>query len=239
MLRSIRPAAILLVVASIGCDGSASPDGWTPVAPDEAARARQILATAELPDIDPENFGGVPLGGVTGMAETPHGLVVAGVSSHVDLFWDAWLVPSDGRSPRRLAPIGDNLIAVDAGGALWTTIVSEDDSGDIESQVRLSPADGSPSVPLSPALPGTFSAERALPDGDGRRLLIGCEGLDDGTTHAAVFAVAADGAVARVAWDPAPEAPIVVNAAVASGALYLALQYDPSGPPAIVKVPLR
>ena len=61
------------------------------------------------------------------------------------------MIPVDGGSPRRLAPIGTNLISVDASGALWSTIVGEDEAGNPSYELRLSPSDGSPSVPLSPS----------------------------------------------------------------------------------------
>ena len=41
----------------------------------------------------------------------------------------AWPIPFDDGSPRRLAPIGERLVGVDAAGAVWTTIVSEDAKG--------------------------------------------------------------------------------------------------------------
>ena len=128
MLRSLASAACLLflVTAAIACDGPSEADA----------------------DADVETIDGVPLQAVTARAVSPYGLIVGGVSSEDDLFWDAWLVPGDGAPPRRLAPV-DDLFAVDASGALWTTIVSEDDSGHVDYETRLSPADGSPSVLVS------------------------------------------------------------------------------------------
>ena len=70
------------------------------------------------------------------------------------------MVPFDGGSPRRLAPIGDALVAIDASGALWTTITSEDESGTPAYETRLSPADGSPSVLLSADLPANSARAR-------------------------------------------------------------------------------
>src|SRR5262249_38486490 len=68
---------------------------------------------------DFENEWDLPLSAVTGVAASPHGTVVGGVSARPDLFWDAWVVPPDGRPPRRLAPIGLTLLWVDASGAVW------------------------------------------------------------------------------------------------------------------------
>jgi hypothetical protein len=87
---------------------------------------------------------------VTGLAITSDGIVAGGVSPEDDLFWDAWVVPFDGESPRRLAPIGNALVAVDASGAVWTTIIDLDASGNAVYEARLSPSDGSPSRPLAP-----------------------------------------------------------------------------------------
>src|SRR6266705_2103322 len=75
------------------------------------------------------------------------GFVAGGVSPAEDRFWDAWFVPAGGGAAQRLAPV-DNLAGVDAGGAVWTTVVSEDESGEVAYEIRLSPADGSPARPL-------------------------------------------------------------------------------------------
>jgi hypothetical protein len=111
------------------------------------SRARAIVPAGELRH---ERVDELPLSFVMGVAASPDGLVVGGVSAAEDRFWDAWVIPFDGGSPRRLAPIGTNLISVDASGALWTTIVGEDESGQPSHELRLSPSDGSPAVPLSP-----------------------------------------------------------------------------------------
>ena len=121
------------------------------------ARARAIVPASELRHLDAassaslERVDELPLSFVTGVAASPDGLVVGGVSAAEDRFWDAWVIPVDGGSPRRLAPIGTNLISVDASGALWSTIVGEDEAGNPSYELRLSPSDGSPSVPLSPS----------------------------------------------------------------------------------------
>jgi hypothetical protein len=70
------------------------------------------------------------------------------VSREPDLSWDAWVVPSGGGPPRRLAPIGLTLLSVDESGALWDHITGFDPSGEPIYEVRLSPSDGSPSVPV-------------------------------------------------------------------------------------------
>jgi hypothetical protein len=111
------------------------------------SRARAIVPAGELRH---ERVDELPLSFVTGVATSPEGLVVGGVSAAEDRFWDAWVIPFDGGSPRRLAPIGTNLISVDASGALWSTLVGEDESGNPSHELRLSPSDGSPAVPLSP-----------------------------------------------------------------------------------------
>jgi len=111
------------------------------------SRARAIVPAGELRH---ERVDELPLSFVTGTAASSDGLVVGGVSAAEDRFWDAWVIPFDGGSPRRLAPIGTNLISVDASGALWSTIVGEDESGNPSSELRLSPADGSPAVRLPP-----------------------------------------------------------------------------------------
>ena len=120
------------------------------------SRSRAIVSPEELRHVDAgsdaslERVGELPLSFVTGVAAAPDGLVVGGVSAAEDRFWDAWVLPFDGGSPRRLAPIGTNLLSVDAAGALWSTIVGEDESGKPSRELRLSPADGSPAVRLSP-----------------------------------------------------------------------------------------
>jgi hypothetical protein len=118
------------------------------------SRARAIASRGELRHLDAasaaslERVGELPLSFVTGVASSSDGLVVGGVSANEDRFWDAWVIPFDGGPPRRLAPIGTNLISVDASGALWSTIVGEDESGNPTHELRLSPSDGSPAVPL-------------------------------------------------------------------------------------------
>jgi hypothetical protein len=232
-------AGLVIVVASLGCAETApAGDGaWQPAAPEEVARAIAMLRGAELDDRDGQTFGGVPLQAVTALAMSPRGLVVGGVSSADDLFWDAWLVPDGGGPVRRLAPIGNNLIGADASGVLWTAIVGEDESGNAAYEVRLSPADGGPSVSLASDLPATFAAERALADDDGGHLLVGVERLEDGSRHASVFAVTTDGTVWRVAADPGSDSPFVLNAVRAPGALYVEILYGDDTVPTIVKVP--
>ena len=241
MLRSIGPAGCIavfvVIVASTGCADSPAADsaGGTPVAPEEAAGAAARLRAAAPPDVDAPIAGGVPLQAVTGLAVTPRGLIVGGVSPAEDLFWDAWFVPADGGPAQRLAPV-DNLAGVDAGGAIWTTVVSEDESGEAAYEVRLSPADGSPARPLAPGLPPTFCADRVVPDGEGGRLLIGTERREDGVRAASVFAVGVAGAARRVARDPGPDSALVVGAALGPGALILDLLYAADRPSTIIKV---
>jgi len=238
MMRWMGLAGCFFGVA-IGCDSEAPPPGavaWMPVPPQEIARAVALLDGAAPPDIDAQTLGDVPLQAVTGLAAAPGGLVVGGVSPTWDLFWDAWFVPSDGGPARRLAPV-DNLVGVDAGGAIWTTIVSEDESGEVAYEVRLSPADGSPARLLSSDLPASFSADRAVPDGDGGRLLIGTERREDGVRAASVFSVGVAGAARRVARDPGPDSALILGAALAPDALYLDLQYTPDRPSTIAKLP--
>src|SRR6478752_5812373 len=98
MLRSILPASSLFiaVATAIGCaDSSPLPSSaWTEVGPEEAARARAILDAAAPPEVDPATLR-VPLQAVTGLAVSPRGLVVGGVSPDGDTFWEAWAIPSD------------------------------------------------------------------------------------------------------------------------------------------------
>jgi hypothetical protein len=189
---------------------------------------------------DAQHVGDVPLSSVWGLAISPHGIVAGGVSPRADLFWDAWVVPPGGASPRRLAPIGNTLVAVDASGVLWTAITAVGPSGNATYEIRLSPTDGSPSVRLSPELPPHFAAYQAVADGEGGRLLIGSELFDDdGETHGAVFAVEASGRARRLACDPRPDSAVVMTAALAPDALYLAVQDSPDRPSMIVKVARR
>lgn len=190
------------------------------------------------PEAVDENAWGLPLTAVTGTATSPHGTVVGGVSTEAELFWDAWVVPFDGGPPRRLAPVGNNLVAVDAAGAVWTAITDFDASGRTAYEVRLSPSDGAPSVALSTALPSNFSAERAVADGEGGWLLAGSEERG-GATRGSVFAVDANGRAARVASDLGPSAPLYLSATLAADGLYLGVQYASDGPSSIVKVPRR
>jgi len=183
------------------------------------------------------------LSAVTGVAASPDGVVVGGVSAEPDLFWDAWLIPSDDGSPRRLAPIGDRLIGVDAAGAVWTGVVSEDEHGTPAYEVRLSPADGSAAVLLSPDLPADFSADRSVPDGHGGRLLIGTQDGDgdgdgdggDGSSHLSVFAVDLRGRARRLGCPTVMASPIILDAAFDDDALQVDVQFTADGSPAIVR----
>jgi hypothetical protein len=180
----------------------------------------------------------LPLQAVTAVAASPHGTVVAGVSSAPELFWDAWVIPAGGGPPRRLAPIGLALVGVDAAGALWTSITGVDAAENTTYETWLSPSDGSPAVPLSVELPAGFSAERAVADGLGGHLLVGPETID-GEAHLSVFAVGAGGAATRVALDPISGSPLVLDATLAAGALRLVVQSSCDGPETIVSVPVR
>jgi hypothetical protein len=123
------------------------------------AQARAVVPAGHLrqpPDQTPdeplgdfENVWDLPLSTVTGVAASPHGTVVAGVSGREDLFWDAWLVPAGGGQPRRLAPIGLTLLEVNASGALWTTIAGFDAPGEPRYDLWLSPADGTEARPAT------------------------------------------------------------------------------------------
>jgi hypothetical protein len=210
-----------------------------------AALASLVAAPACAPTVegggqagfDAEPSAALPLSAVTGVARSARGLIVGGVSRDLELFWDAWVVPLDGAAPRRLAPVGNDLVAIDASGALWTAITDYGASGEPSYQAWLSPADGSPAVLVSPALPPEFLAERAVADGAGGWLLAGSDG-PGAQRHAAVYAVAAGGAVRRVASDPGAP-PLFLDAALGEDALYLTVQHAPDGPAAIVEVPRR
>ena len=145
------------------------------------------------------------------------------------------MIPFDGGPPRRLAPIGERLVSVDGDGALWTAIASEDESGAAAFEVRLSPADGSPSVLLSPDLPAAFSADRAVADGVGGRLLIGTEGTASDARLAA-FAVDPGGRARRLPCPPTPASPLVLSATLAAGALQIEVLYAANEPPSLVTV---
>jgi hypothetical protein len=222
---------VVLAAAAAGC--GAPPAGWNVVGPAATDDDTAGLDTVAWSD------GRVPLSAITGLAASPHGLVVGGVSAEADRFWDAWVVPYDTtESPRRLAPVGLTLLSVAASGALWATSASMDPSaGTPEHEVRLSPSDGSPSVLLSPELPSAFSAERAVADGAGGWLLVGSQALADGATHASVFAVDAQGTARRVASDPTPDAPLVSSLTLAPDALYLTVYYSSDGLPMTVMTP--
>lgn len=188
--------------------------------------------------LDPEEVRTVAepmLSAATGAAVSSDGLVVGGVSADADTFWEAWLIPFDGGPPRRLAPIGERLVSVDGDGALWTAIASEDESGAAAFEVRLSPADGSPSVLLSADLPAAFSADRAVADGAGGRLLIGTEGTARDARLAA-FAVDAGGHARRLPCPPTPASPLVLSATLAAGALQIEVLYAANEPPSLVTV---
>jgi hypothetical protein len=114
-----------------------------------ASQPKTVVPATALRHLDLcESCSALPLSAVTEVATSPHGLVVAGVSRQDDLFWDAWLVPLGGGPPRRLAPIGLNLLSVDARGAVWSAVAGADASGDFTYETWLSPSDGSQSVPL-------------------------------------------------------------------------------------------
>jgi hypothetical protein len=222
---------LAMLAAAAGCGG---PSGdWNVVGPS---------ATDDAPVIDTVAWADerVPLSAVTGLAASPHGVVVAGISAEPERFWDAWVVPySATGSPRRLAPVGLTLLSVGASGVLWATSTSFDPSEPGRYQVWLSPSDGAPSVLLSSDLPPSFGAERAVEDSAGGWLLAGSEALADGATHGSVFAVDAQGTARRVASDPTPEAPLISNLTLAPNALYLTVYYSPDGPPIIVTTPRR
>ena len=149
---TLREARGTVAAAGAGCRGVRIE--WDQVAGPMTARlrlqspsrARAIVPAGELRH---ERVDELPLSFVTGVAAAPDGLVVGGVSAAEDRFWDAWVIPFDGGAPRRLAPIGTNLISVDASGALWSTIVGEDEAGNPSVERHRSPTDGSPAVRLS------------------------------------------------------------------------------------------
>jgi hypothetical protein len=204
-----------------------------------ASQPKAVVPPSELRHLaPPAAAANLPLQAVTAVAASPHGTVVAGVSDAADLFWDAWVIPPDGGAPRRLAPVGLGLVGADAAGVLWTTITGADATGSATHETWLSPSDGSPAVPLSADLPAGFSAERAVPDGQGGHLLVGTETLD-GEERISVFAVGADGAATRVACDPIAGSALILDATLAANALSLVVQSSPDGPMTIVNVPVR
>ena len=211
-----------------GRDGRAPWRGWW--------WSRRLRAQ-DLREIDLQAIADLPLSAVTGTAMSGEGIVVGGVSSAPDLFWDAWLIPVDDGTPLQLAAIGDRLLAVDGDGAVWTTVVSEDGSGHAAYAVRLSPSDGAPSVLLSSDLPAGFSADRSVTDQRGGRLLIGTEERD-GSSRLAVFAVDAGGQARRLACPPTRDSPLVLSADLGANALVVEVQYAASEPPTVVTVPI-
>jgi len=235
MRRSIGAGVSLVAVtaAIAGCDDEPPPAcaaGWlTP--------GDESMFPEDDGDVSVEPLRAVPIQAVTGRAASAYGMIVGGVSSRDDLFWDAWVVPPDGDPPRPLAPIGDALVSIDGSGALWTTIVSEDASGAAAYEVRVSPPDGSPSLPLSPDLPPQFHAEHAVTARDGDRLLAGTE-TRDGTARAFVYSVAPNGAATRLACDPRADSPLILEARLAPDALHLLVQYA-DGPPTTARVARR
>jgi len=124
---------------------------------ESASQPRAVVPASGLRHLEPpaahagallgdyENVWDLPLSAVTHVAASPDGLVVGGVSRDPDLFWDAWVVPSSGARPRRLAPIGLTLLSVDESGAVWEDITGFDPSGEPIYERRRSPSDGSPS----------------------------------------------------------------------------------------------
>jgi hypothetical protein len=242
VVKPARAAAVLLVCAAAGSacapdessvgavnqvDGGGPRDGRVPW---RWWRFRRL----DLADL--QAFDDLPLSAVTGVAASPDGIVVGGVSSQPDLFWDAWLIPSDDGSPRRLAPIGDRLVGVEAAGAVWTGVVSEDEHGTPAYEVRLSPADGSAAVLLSPDLPADFSADLSVPDGHGGRLLIGTQD-GDGSSRLSAFAVDRRGRARRLGCPTLMASPIILNAALGGDALQVEVQFTADGSPAIVSCP--
>jgi len=177
---------------------------------------------------------GLPLSAATATAASPHGLVVGGVSLDEDRFWEAWLLPSDGTAPRRLAPVGNALVGVTEAGAVWT------DLGDLEAglptyETRLSPTDGSAAVPLADDLPTHFQPALAVSDGDGW-LLAGTDEVG-GAPRACVYA-AGGGRRARL-LATLPGEPLFLSALLSPDALALEIQQDPEGAPERVTVPRR
>ncbi len=214
--------AMLVVICSL-----AAAAALPACAPDESSAGEMFLGNVASE---------LPLSAVTGVAASDRELVVGGVSADPNLFWDAWVIRPGTSSPRRLAPIGNNLVAVDATGALWTDITDYGASGRPTYETRLSPSDGSASRSLSPELPAGFSAERAVVDGEGGWLLAGSED-QDGATHGSVFAVDPRGHARRLPCDLGSEAPLVLDATLAGDVLQLTVQYGPEGPTSTVTVP--
>ena len=242
MIRTIAVAALLAVasacapdessVGAVIADGGAGRDGH-----DGGAPRRGWWPWRHAGFDDQRALAQLPLSAVTGTAASSDGIVAGGVSAEAERFWDAWLIPFDGAPARRLAPIGDRLVSVDADGALWTGVATEDESGAATFEIRLSPADGSPSVLLSPELPDAFSADRALAAADGGRLLIGTEG-PDGAAHLAAFAIDANGHARRLPCPTSAASPLVVGAVLAAGSIQIEVLYAADEPTKVVSVPV-
>jgi hypothetical protein len=177
---------------------------------------------------------GLPLSAAIATAESPHGLVVGGVSLDEDRFWEAWLLPADGTAPRRLAPVGNALVGVTEAGAVWTDL-GELDAGLPTYEMWLSPADGSAAVPLAVDLPTHFEPALAVRDGEGW-LLAGTDELG-GARRGCVYA-AGRGQGARL-LATIPGEPLFLSGFLGQDSLTLEIQQDPEGAPERVTVPRR
>jgi len=183
-----------------------------------------------------EGFTPIPMQTAVGFAVLPDGALVVGEHPATSApLWDTFVAPFGGGNPRQLAPILGTFISVDNAGALWSECKSTSDSSKFTCAAMVSPADGSPAVPLSRDLPNLFQPSRGISDGQGGHFLTGYESFDDGRFHFSVFLVDNAGSATRLACDPGTDYSYSRMSAVAPSALYLAVNHTPGW--TIVKIP--
>jgi hypothetical protein len=183
-----------------------------------------------------EGFTPIPTQMAVGFAVLPDGVLVVGEHPASTLpLWDTFVAPSGGGNLRQLAPILGEFISVDSASALWRASSNTSDSSKLTYAVMVSPADGSPAIPLSHDLPNLFQADRGISDGQGGYYLTGYESFDDGRFHFSVFLVDSAGSATRLACDPGTDFAYSRRSAVSPSALYLAVNHTPGW--TIVKIP--
>jgi hypothetical protein len=183
-----------------------------------------------------EGFTPIPTYTALGISVLADGVLVVGEQLAPSLpLWHTFVAPFGGGNLRQLAPILGDFMSVDSAGALWSACSPTSESSKFICAAMVSPADGSPAVPLSHDLPNLFQPSQGISDGQGGHFLTGYESFDDGHYHFSEFLVDSAGSATRLACDPGTDYSYSRTSAVAPSALYLAVNHTPGW--TIVKIP--